>query len=479
MDELDLLATARPATPPTTETTAAARNRLFDLIHAESATAATQHRADTTATAPQHRAGPTTSAPRHHTETAANAPHHRAETTANAPQHRSEAAATAPQHRFRMFGPMFAKQVTARSRFRLHAGRATAHGRLWGWGLLPLAAAAVALLLVLTSTWAPPDGPGRTVDIADAGPRPPQELRNLLLAAAERTSGAAPAEGRYWVSEVESGTLLQVGSATGRYAIMGRTLETSWYTTRPGDRAVHLFQWAGGAPASDADRAAWQRAGSPSSWPVDEACPASGDWTAGPGATRTVVSEPGASTFLIGGDHLTAAEVRELPTEPGRLQVTLIGSLLRNSPEMTAGELSEGIFNSMINLLYQAPGTPELRAAAYRVLADLPGLRDLGTVTDPKGRTGNAVTLLTNEETEGVRQADTGGAREVRLIFDPGSGQPLAWETRIVRPADYLSWVPARAVFDYEAVLRTGWTDGAPPPTAGALPENVLETPAC
>ncbi|BEL02679.1 hypothetical protein Q0Z83_008700 [Actinoplanes sichuanensis] len=376
---------------------------------------------------------------------------------------------------------MLGGEAGSPGRFRRHVGRAAPRHRfrLWGWGLVPAVGAAVALLLVLTTTWVPPDGPARSVDIAEAGPRPTRELRDLLLAAAERTSGVPRAEGRYWVSEVESGTLLQVGSATDRYAIMGRTLETSWYTTRADDRAVHLQQWAGGAPASDTDRAGWQRAGSPSSWPIDEACPASGDWTAGPGATRTVVSDPGASTFLIGGDNLTAAEVRELPTEPGRLQVTLIDSLLRNSPESTAGELSKGIFDSMINLLYQAPGTPELRAAAYRVLADLPGLRDLGPVTDPKGRAGNAVTMLTNEETEGVRQADTGGAREIRLIFDPKSGQPLAWETRIIRPADYLSWVPARAVFDYEAVLRTGWTDGTPPSTAGALPENVLETPAC
>ena len=87
--------------------------------------------------------------------------------------------------------------------------------------------------------------------------------------------------------------------------------------------------------------------------------------------------------------------------------------------------------------------------------------------------------MVTNEETAGVRQADTGGAREVRLIFDPRSGQPLSWETRILRPADYLSWVPAHAVFDYEAVLRTRWTDDAPPDTTGALSEDAFEPSAC
>ncbi|GIE32733.1 hypothetical protein Ait01nite_057780 [Actinoplanes italicus] len=401
MDELDLLATARPVTPPTAETTAAARQRLFDLMDAAPAAAP---------------------------------------------------AVTVPRRRIRAFR----------------------------WGLVPAMAAALALVVVLTSSWGRPDDPVRPdVDLADAGPRPPQKLRNLLLAAADRTMGDSTAGGRYWVSEVESGTLLEVGRDGNRYAIMGRTEETVWHTVRRDDRAVHYFRWVGAAPASDADRAAWKRAGSPASWPKDEACPDSGSYPAGAGATRTVISKPGASTFSIGGGYITAAQVRDLPTDPVRLEAWLVDSLRRGNPDLTAAELSKGIFSSMLNLLYQAPGTPEVRAAAYRLLAVLPGLRDLGPVTDPKGRPGNAVTLVTNEDEPGVRQADTGGAREVRLIFDPESGVPLAWETRVLRPADYLSWVPAGAVFDYEAVLRTRWTDDVPPDTAGALPEDVQEPAGC
>jgi hypothetical protein len=411
MDELDLLAVARPVTPPSAEITAAARARLFELINAETVVDITPGRQ----------------------------------------RQRPVEATPGPRRRRRLFG----------------------------WGLVPATAAAMAVAVVLVPWNRPADPVRGTVDLAEAGPRPPQELRNLLLAAAERTTGDTATGGRYWVSKVESGTLLEVGTGAGRYAIMGRTEETSWYTVRRDDRAVHYQRWAGAAPASDEDRAAWKRAGSPSSWPKDESCPASGSYTAGPGATRTVVGEPEASTFLIGGDHITAAQVRDLPTDPVRLEAWLVGSLRRGSPDLTASELSQGIFSSMINLLYQAPHTPAVRAAAYRLLAVLPGLRDLGTVTDPKGRTGNAVTLVTNEDEPGVRQADTGGSREVRLIFDPKSGQPLAWDTRVLLPEDYLRWVPAGAVFDYEAVLQTRWTDEVPPSTAGALPEDVLEQSTC
>jgi hypothetical protein len=421
MDELELLATARPATPPTAETTAAARERLFDLMN-----------------------------------------------TAAQPA----SAATGP----RQFEPAGGQRPS-----RLGPAVRGKPRRLFGWGLaVPAMAAVLALVMVLTTVWVNPGEPGRsTVDIADAGPRPPQELRNILLAAAEHTTGDTATDGRYWVSEVESGTLLQVGRPGNPYAIMGRTRETTWYTTRRDDRAVHLQQWIGGAPAADADRAAWKRAGSPATWPIDEACPASGSWTAGPGAIRTVVSDPGPSTFLIGGGYITAAQVKDLPTDPAGLQEWLIERLRLAGPDLTAADLSQGVFSSILNLLYQAPSTPAVRAAAYRVLADLPGLRDLGTVTDPKGRSGNAVTLVTNKETAGVRQADTGGEQEVRLIFDPQSGQPLAWETRVLNPVDYLSWVPAGAVFDYEAVVRTRWTDDLPPDTTGALPENVQETSTC
>jgi hypothetical protein len=411
MDEFDLLAIARPVPPPSAETTAAARARLFELINAERAVDITPE-----------------------------------------PQRHQPVVAT-----------------PARSRRR----------RLFGWGLVPAMAAAVAVAMVLTP-WNRPAEPVRgTVDLADAGPRPPQELRNLLLVAAERTMGTPATGGRYWVSKVESGTLLEVGTDNGRYAIMGRTEETSWHTVRRDDRAVHYQRWVGAAPASDEDRAAWKRAGSPSRWLKDESCPAYGSYTAGPGATRTVVGKPEASTFLIGGDYITAAQVRDLPTDPVRLEAWLVDSLRRSSPGLTAAELSKGIFDSMLNLLYQAPNTPAVRAAAYRLLAVLPGLRDLGTVTDPLGRAGNAVTLVTNEEEPGVKQADTGGAREVRLIFDPESGQPLASETRVLLPQDYLRWVPAGAVFDYEAVLETRWTDEVPQSTAGALPEDVLQEYPC
>jgi len=417
MDDFDLLADARPARPPAAETIAAARSRLLGIIAAE----------------------------------------------------QSPGRASAPW---------------AGVTFRLPARRS----RVLGWSLIPAVVAGIALLLGLV--YVPgdrtPGSEGTAAIEGDAGPPPPLPLRHLLLAAAENSLQDSDSGGRYWVNKIESGQLIQVGRPDNRYAIMGRTEETTWYSTRATDRARYYRQWVGGAPASDADRAAWRRAGEPAGWPIDppSTCPPRPDddarrYTAGPGAIREVVAKPGVSRFMIAGPYWTATQVKQLPTDAVRLKAWLVETIRRDRPVNNGGELSRAIFNAMVNLLYQAPSTPAVRAAAYRVLADLPGLRSLGTVTDPKGRSGTAITVTTNEEEPGVRQADTGGPMEVRVIFDPSTGQPLAWETRRLRPVDYLSWVPTGALFDYHATLETRWTDDPQPRAADVRSEDAVEPITC
>lgn len=430
MDELDLLATARPVPPPASETVSAARGQLLALIAAEPPTPSrVAGRGDEVAPST-----PALAEPRHH------------------------------------------RTQPLRMRRRI---------------LIPAMAAGVALALGVgvgvKVLWAGSSGPD--VDSAlegDAGPPPPPQLRNNLLTAADRALQDSRSDGRYWVGKIESGQLIQVGSRDNRYAIMGRNDYTTWYSTRRTDPTRHYQQWTGAAPASDADRAAWQRAGAPSSWPIDPPpnCPPRPDddprrHTAGSGPAHVVVTKPGVSTFEIAGRNLTAAEVRKLPTDPARLKDWAVKAIRDDVEIRTHAELNEALFHAMLNLLYQAPSTPPVRAAAYRLLADLPGLRDRGAVTDPLGRAGIAFTFNVNEEQPDVRRADSSGPHEIRLIFDPGSGQPLAWETRVLRPADYLSWVPIGAVFGYQAVVQTRWTDEAPPDVADVRSESWFEPVTC
>lgn len=94
--------------------------------------------------------------------------------------------------------------------------------------------------------------------------------------------------------------------------------------------------------------------------------------------------------------------------------------------------------------LYQRYVVPrQVRAAALEVLADVPGLKWRGEVTDRAGRTGVAVT----SEANGLEQV---------LVFDPGTGELLAHELVDERPDD--PGIPFR-VQAYALLLETGWTD--------------------
>ncbi|MEU5566914.1 CU044_5270 family protein [Micromonospora musae] len=79
------------------------------------------------------------------------------------------------------------------------------------------------------------------------------------------------------------------------------------------------------------------------------------------------------------------------------------------------------------------------RAEILRVLADVPGFRWRGEVTDRAGRKGVAITFDDREHDQ-----------QSLLIFDPETGELLAHEV--------LSLSPVR-IGMYQLILRTGWTE--------------------
>jgi hypothetical protein len=293
----------------------------------------------------------------------------------------------------------------------------------------------------------------------------------------------ATERGRYWVSIVESGVLLEVGTADNRYAVMGRTTVTNWFSLTDRERSVHLRQWAGAAPATLTDRAAWQRAGSPTRWPMDVAPGCRPDdsraHTAGPGPVEGFRSAPGTFDFQVARGIFTGAELRDLPADPVKLKSWLIETIRANTLDAVTGiELAEAVFGAVVNLLYQVPVTQQARAAAYGVLADLPGVRSLGTVTDPLGRTGVAFTITSND-TVPEQRANSGGPMQDRIVVDPDTGQPLSYESRALAPTGYNDWVPAGALFQYEAVVKFRWTDDQPPKEPHAPEDDFRRQEPC
>ena len=142
--------------------------------------------------------------------------------------------------------------------------------------------------------------------------------------------------------------------------------------------------------------------------------------------------------FTIGGRQVTMAALRKLPTSAPGLEAEL---RRRWKADRAAGTDGDGftlyVWSTAQDLL-AGPITPGTKAALYRVLAGLPGIKNVGTAKDRLGRTGTALAL-----------PESGG--ESRLIVDQRSGELLAHE----------SWAKgARYPRLSQAYRSMGWAGG-------------------
>ena len=314
----------------------------------------------------------------------------------------------------------------------------SARRRLVLAGLVPVVAVAVVAGAAVVVSASNPPSTARS-----AAPAQPITARGVLLAAAEKTTAAAPATGNYWVTRVELDNLYDVGG----YHILGRTEEETWYPLRSGRHVVSVTRWLGAAPATSADKAAWRAAGSPTSWTLTGAAGQQSGGRPLPAApgVRKVAVEPGGSDFAIGGTPLTYAQIRALPTDPDKLEAYLIklddaaGRDGTWTPDQIAKWRVEMLFSEAWTLLSQLPVPPAVRAATYRMLADLPGLTVTGNVRDAKGRPGAGISYAYRNE--------DGSSVETRLVIDPDSGSLLANEQKS----------------DASLLLDARFSDAAPP----------------
>ena len=160
---------------------------------------------------------------------------------------------------------------------------------------------------------------------------------------------------------------------------------------------------------------------------------------------------------------------------------------------MTAGEVLRGAFVSLeVNedfseavLLLQDPVSPQVRSATFKVMASLPGVRLLGPMTDPLGRSGYG--LAAGPLNPGSPYYKPVSA----VLIDPASGSLLATEDIAPMPRSVQCWVqlntlgPAKClgssyrgrsypgqVGDFVALVSAGWTDASP-----SLPRSAQEDP--
>lgn len=110
----------------------------------------------------------------------------------------------------------------------------------------------------------------------------------------------------------------------------------------------------------------------------------------------------------------------------------------------------DGVIEDLFEILEKPTTTPQIRAAAFNALAEIPGIRVLRGVSDPLGRRGDAVTLVA-----------VGSGHRHDFIFDPQTATLLAQGETIVNPDAADRDVPEGTAFRQTAYLESGIVDSS------------------
>ncbi len=194
---------------------------------------------------------------------------------------------------------------------------------------------------------------------------------------------------------------------------------------------------------------------------------------------------------------LSPKQVADLPTEPKKLEQVLLGLRgkwhavsVDGAKEETIGELKgqerlRALTEVAGGLLSTTPASGKVRAAVYRMVAGLPGLKVRGTATDPLGRTGAVVSMpLKTTVPLGLYTAPKQlGSYTRQWIIDTGTGMLLATRDLVATPPHGSLRLPSGdngkprrltvatqpdrfhrpgEVLQYDAYKVAEWTDSGP-----------------
>ncbi|TYB53498.1 hypothetical protein FXF51_49540 [Nonomuraea sp. PA05] len=295
-------------------------------------------------------------------------------------------------------------------------------GSLGGWRSVALVAAAVILVIGAVAVLLPRSTP------APAALTP----RQRLDAAAGRLAAQPHAVLRYWRQETE---VITRTKGAGGYLVEERGRDVvaigrdgDWYTWY---EAVSAEPY--GAEATER----WRRSGSP------RLCPARG---CDPNLPYYPARSMDRLLAVAPGWTATLPEVLALPREASALKA----ELLKHYSDTSKANRDEWLAQAVRRLVVEFPTTPGTQAAAYRVLAGLPGASVRDDVRDPAGR--RAVTI----------QAPVRGVVSSQLVIDPDSG--ALWAAQQVAPVPGLAPGAPDVI---RSIVRRAWTDARPTPPPG------------
>lgn len=277
-----------------------------------------------------------------------------------------------------------------------------------------LAAAVAVIVAISGSVTAPGTAGAGGRDRSTAAPEP--SARAILLTAAVNAA-KAPSAGRYWRVEMLSAQTSTAGPNAHPYAVLQRWAPSVYWDARSSAQRTWTFPAVGSTsvPASSGARAAWQADGSPA-LPVTH-------------SAQTAWWQTGGGVGYFGNSSPTAAQFGALPSDPAVLAAAVRRTALaQEQASPVSGDqsgqptLDQEMFGAYMQLLEWDPITPQVRAAVFRDLAVLPGVRSVGQMTDPLGRPGFGLALTSSTSAQ-----DPTGQEEI-LVVAPGSGALLADE---------------------------------------------------
>jgi len=306
----------------------------------------------------------------------------------------------------------------------------------------------------------------------------PGSGREILLTAARTAAKAAqPAPERYYVTPGIVGNFVQVGPPGNRYLVLEAVGRQYWAATNPGDGSPDMSQARYVQAASPADEAAWRRDGSPRVWRdvgqatglADPVGPTDG-WghplSMAPGKLTAMSAGYGLQPFLVGDQAFSLHQLQALPADPAKLKALLLTGW---SGDSSAGNTTSYLFQTVPAVL-EMPVTPAVRSALYKLLASLPDVQSIGTVTDVAGQQGVAVAYtagytgcggqinLTSSAAANAPLFSSCTIQQV-LIIGPDDGMPLAEELRYTQLPSGQHWSAPDGLFSYEVFGAPYWTN--------------------
>ncbi|MCW2876986.1 MAG: hypothetical protein JWQ95_1086 [Sphaerisporangium sp.] len=335
------------------------------------------------------------------------------------------------------------------------------------WGLAMAGAAAVTAAAVAVAV----SGTGGTTPRAPShveaipsftGTAPVVRLsaKQILLAAADSSLKAPATTGPYWYVDSVIGVANEAGTRT-RYLVHSMTSHRLWIAGSPERESWFVDRNLGTKPAKGAE-VAWAGDGSPTKWSVETPEPKANDKNAvGRMELDSTPGKPfgnpinfGDKVFDLAGRNVSVAELKALPTTAAALKQRLLQGYAGHGTE--SGEPQDAdswLYQVTSGLLRDMPVEPAVRAAAYKVLAGLDGVRSLGEVTDALGRTGQGIARSENW---------SGAGFERQIIIDPRTGILLTDQIVAVRATGGYAWAKPGTPIWWEATTEASWTEKGP-----------------